>query len=225
MNTDQNMTGENTASSSGGKIKLIIGAVVLIVVLFGVVFFIRGTGNSSSMTKSDSVPTAVPSEVMVREESTNWLTYNDPKYGFSISYPDNYATQSSDLAIKRLGALGEIDFVPKDNKGVETDAIFLTVFANNPVNTPLGWVRENVTGKEKESTSSSGVNYKFYQAMDVVEATVGARPAVSFIQSFGDSPSQSETTVVSNGRYILLLTKTKGYVDNIYQKMLSSVGL
>ena len=192
---------------------LIIGS--LVVILIGVLLFSSiSKPGGNQITRISETPSASP--------TVDRYIYKDASLSLNLSYPSSYTYQNSLTAVKRLGALQGVEFVPKNKANLETELITLTVFNSQTAMTASQWVKRYVSAQEK--SSSSGVSsYKYFNASETKDSSISGKPVSVFIQSFPDTEYESYSTVFMSKKYVFVLTHTLGYAEDIYQKMLTSL--
>ncbi len=85
-------TNESINNSSGDSHGITIAAMALFILMsLGVIIFLYYQNQQlKSMLASYQTPVVSPTPVATTDPTANWKTYADPKYNFSIKYPQNY---------------------------------------------------------------------------------------------------------------------------------------
>lgn len=74
---------------------ILIGLLLLTLVGIGGYFFVKNQTNQSIVVIPTVIPSipSVPTQVVL-DEATNWKTYTNTKYGYSLKYPSDYNIES-----------------------------------------------------------------------------------------------------------------------------------
>jgi hypothetical protein len=173
---------------------------ILIVLIFativggGILSYLRYFKREiSSLSKFPEIKK--PEKPKVKEETANWKTYRNEKYGFEIKYPQNFFVESEQFHPQApiVFIIGFADEQWK-GKGVHNPAVYIYVIKTTL--SPREWLEENGTsisvfcGEPEEPCPEK--SYLYYGISDVKQVNINDIPVLQF-RHYGVSGSNKST--------------------------------
>jgi hypothetical protein len=170
-------------------------------------------------------PTPTP-EPTATAQSTDWLTYSDPDFGFSIDYPPDFIVEST-LVTGTLppGVLRHLRAVDKRfTEGYPPGQVAFGVFLKD-ASTPAQWVSKHSI----DAVAPVSDSIFFYGVSSAVQTTVTGRQAVLLEWNpGGEGASTSHSVVFFSTSYVFEIhwyaqeSKYESTIHSVFDRMLAS---
>lgn len=112
--------------------------VIIILILVGAGSYILGTKNSQPATENIIQTTPIPSPIPTTDPTSNWKTYTNTKYGYSIKYPSDLFVKDFETATSFTSepyptgeGPGPLDLIEIASKGNYVNNTFNALFKAN----------------------------------------------------------------------------------------------
>lgn len=191
---------------------------VVIIILIALVvsgYFLYSNYNKNTLTSSQQASQTIPSS---KNETANWKTYFNKKYGYSIQYP-------AELSLKEPITDEVVTFVLEKDKGLQNDpekfflipTIGIFIFQGKTIEDQVTHFKS--LGKEAELKEVELAGNKAYRAENINVSVINSDTTISEIS----------TTVSKNNNLFIL--NIKGPLDKypelvkVYNQMLSTFQL
>ena len=170
-----NSTPPSVNNSSGSKlIPIILGVAAVVIIAIGA--YTLGAKQSQPVVQNSIQTTPIPSPTPI-DETANWKTYTNTKYGFLIKYPMSW----SYLEVPNTTYKTTTDQVWFSNDGKwpmpQTDSkatITIELTKNNP---SVGWSEEFFTDYKKERTILDNISA---ERISGTHKEIGAKRVIVF---------------------------------------------
>jgi len=171
------------------------------------------TPTPSPAAQPSATPTPAPSPTPAAAETpaataapTDWLTYTDPEYGFSIAYPPDFIVEDvgakgglPGTAVKLLRAVDR-----RFRDGYPPGQVEFALFVKD-ADTAAEWV-----SKHSEQTAAPGTEPAYRSVTNVSTTTAGGREAVAFDWRAGEGTTIHAVALV----YGSTVFKIQWYADD-----------
>ncbi|MDD2822705.1 MAG: hypothetical protein PHQ59_01355 [Candidatus Daviesbacteria bacterium] len=167
---------------------IILGIVLFLGIVGGVYYFSK---NSSSAIKNNPVNTPTPTATLKVDETTNWKTYTNTEYGYSIKYPENISLEEMGVDVK--GKLVKWIWIDKQIQISVTKANSSECKVDCPIISKIESVKIDNTEGKKQSGYISQIGGRIPQSFQqVIIPHNGSYFNISLYELKNDSIKSSE---------------------------------
>jgi len=190
--------------NSGSKTILIVVAVVLGILLIGGIIFGAGCWWLYKVAEKTSEATTTPTST----STENWKTYQNSRYGFSIKYPQTFASQES---------------INGDGVTLTSSSPAITIVATGVFNSPNESLDDFMTATKRNLMQEQS-NAKETSSRDATLGGIPAKESVwQFVNSNGNSMVVDLVSALKKGNFYILQMVIAESDYSEYQQMFGQV--
>ncbi len=189
--------------------------ILFLALIFKVYLGFIGSGSQLSKSFMDAFVKMTPSRNS-QNPISQWLEYNDDKYGFSLKYPSDYRYQDNKQNTQNIYSG---TFLPTE-KSRAMDGVVLRVMNKGKAKTLAEWLNAYSTEKTRKETGS--INYPLMGVTVGKSVVVDGITQAAFTQNIALADIISDGTIYFLDSAVVVLVHPQGKADNNYRQMVES---
>lgn len=200
------------------KLPVILGVGACILLFFIVGYSVQQVKEAGKNSQGGN------NSISVLPTSSEWKIYTDSEHFLSLKFPPNYFSEEKLLNLFRgIKPLKAVEFIPIDQSKVQTETILLKIYPVNGVANIQDWVTLYATPL---SFAKSGTDGPQKAVFNLVSDNAGPLPSIPsrylILKPEGENISVGALAVLK-GENVYIMSHTTQYVEDIYEKMISSL--